>query len=154
MIVRYGAMRYNNKSSIGIVGAGPESEREQFYKKLEELNNTYRKKDFVSPEQYRFGAAVLMNLMVDREQPRNYFAQFAEFDLNRIKGSKTKIAQTLERKLKYRFNGSVRSHLVVPKENSIIELTPEMPSPDFEEGEEISKYLSASLDELIDLSKK
>jgi hypothetical protein len=154
LIVRYGAMRYNDRSSIGIVGAGPESEREQFYKKLEELNKTYRRKDFRNAQDYVFGAISIKSLMGDRVNPRNYFAQFAEFDFDAIKGNKRKNAETLERKLKYRFNDSARRHLLILRENTITELTPEMPFPDLQEREEILKYLSASLDEMIGLSKK
>lgn len=154
MIVRYGTMRYNNRASIAIVGAGPVSETEQFNKKIIELNSTYRKKDFEDPYYRRFGAAVIGTYMADRVQPTNYFAQFAEFDLMRLKGDKTELAKTLERKLRYRFGDSLKRCLVVKTENNIVELTPQMQFPDLEEGEEISKYLSASLDEVINSSKK
>ncbi|MBW2991852.1 hypothetical protein KY345_01405 [Candidatus Woesearchaeota archaeon] len=147
MIIRYGTMRYC-RDVVGIIGSGERGELNVFYEGIDHINRGFNRSDFVSEEGFKSGAITISDFVYNNLQP-DYAAQFAEFDLRKLKGAK-KSKASLERRLKRWLGEYTRRHLVVLGRNEeIIELTPEMNffRRNTSEDSEIKAYLSASLKE-------
>ena len=154
LIVRYGTMKYD-PNVVAVIGAGDYSDRQRFYDDVAKINRQYRKKDFVNPENYRFGALRSSRLFTDSKKPTEVFAQFAELNLREFNGSAIGNCLLLEERLVKKFKDSAKRHLVVKDVDSIVEVLPsnhyfwDRAGRDYE----IGSYLDGSFDEFV-LGKK
>ncbi len=156
MIVRYGSMLFT-KGLIAIIGAGRESEKDEFKKKIQAINNQYRfRSDFVDPDKDKwFGAITEGSYMADMRPPK-YFALFTEFELAKMTGNNWDKCKLLESRLKDKFKDSAKTHLVIYQGDNIVQLNQNIyiPTPFATKQDEVRSYMKASLDEFIRLDKK